>query len=134
MTLLEEENPEPVAVVRTLADFALALTLIGLMLVGTRAPVAQSSAATPTARQPELVVTLTDAGLFLPQTPSHGSVPVDAPTLARQWTPSSGGEPARLVVQFQARTLATDLHRALLELQTAFGTNLTTILTCPASK
>jgi hypothetical protein len=36
VTRLEEEDHEPVAVVRTLADFALALTLIVLMLVGTR--------------------------------------------------------------------------------------------------
>jgi hypothetical protein len=80
-----------------------------------------------------LTVTLTGAGQFLTLFPAPSLTPVDAATLARQWATAHGRAPASVVLQFQPKTLAADLHRALLELQSAFGTNLNTILSTSSS-
>jgi hypothetical protein len=139
----EDEEHEPVAVVRVMADFALALTLIVLMLVGTRSPSAPpadertaSRAATPQpgAKKADLTVALVEEGRFV-TLPSAAAAakPMDGTTLAQQWLSSHDAAPATVVVQFPAKALAADMHRGLLNLQSAFGTNVVTIQTIPAS-
>lgn len=138
----DHADEEPVAVVRVMADFALCLTLIVLMLVGTRshsAPAAEqrstSRAATPQpgAKKAELIVALMEEGKFVTLPPTAAAKPVDGTTLARQWIDSHGVTPATIVVQFPTKALAADLHRGLLNLQSAFGTNVVSIQTIPAS-
>jgi hypothetical protein len=138
----EDEEPEVVSVVRVMADFALALTLIVLMLVGTRspsAPTAVERAASraarpqPGAKKADLTVALVEEGKFVTLPPATDAKPVDGTTLAQQWVSAHGGAPASVVVQFPTKALAADLHRGLLNLQSAFGTNVVTIQTIPAS-
>lgn len=137
----DHPDEEPVAVVRVMADFALCLTLIVLMLVGTRSPSAPttderstSRAATPQSgtKKAELAVTLREGGKFL-KLPivQPDAVPVDGPTLVQQWVKSHRTPPANVLVQFPARMFAADLHRGLLDLQSAFGTNPVSIQTYP---
>jgi hypothetical protein len=136
MHRFEEDDGEPVAVVRTLADFALALTLVVLMLIGTRSVAGSkpsSDVRAATARKgvapPELQVLLQSNGSF--QSATGSKELFDATTLASQWHQSHGDAAATIVLQFPPPTLATDLHGALLRLQMAFGTNLTRIDTSP---
>ena len=125
-----------------MADFALALTLIVLMLVGTRSPSAPpvderavSRAATPQpgAKKADMTVALVEGGKFVTLPSTAVAKPMDGTTLAQQWLSSHGVAPATVVVQFPTRALAADLHRGLLNLQSAFGTNVVTIQTIPAS-
>lgn len=136
----DHADDEPVSVVRVMADFALCLTLIVLMLVGTRSPAvpaiedrATSHAATPqpSATKAELVVGLADEGRFVLLPPESTTAATDAPTLVERWVKSHGAPPANVVVQFPEKTLAAELHRGLLALQSAFGTNVVTIQTIP---
>lgn len=138
----DEEEHEPVAVVRVMADFALALTLIVLMLVGSRsssAPTADERAASraatpqPGVKKADLTVALVEEGKFVTFQTSAAAKPVDGTTLAQQWIKSHGVAPATVVVQFPTTALAADLHRGLLNLQSAFGTNAVSIQTLPAS-
>ena len=136
MHRFDDDDGEPVAVVRTLADFALALTLIVLMLIGTRSAVGskpdaevRGATAGKGVASPELEVLLQADGTFVSTTDAQA--PIDATALANQWHETHPTTPATVVLQFTASTLATDLHRALLNLQSAFGTNLTRIVTLP---
>jgi len=78
-------------------------------------------------------VALVEEGKFLTLPPAAAAKPMDGTTLARQWINSHGVAPATVVVQFQTKALASDLHRGLLNLQSAFGTNVVTIQTIPSS-
>lgn len=51
------------------------------------------------------------------------AAPVDGPTLVQHWVKSHGTPPADVLVQFPAKMFAADLHRGLLNLQSALGTN-----------
>ena len=134
----EEDEQEPVAVVRTLSDFALALTLVVLMLIGTRAvngtkATADTHAATQQAgsSSPDLTVLLADDGNLTVRSGSASTRETSAPVLAQEWIKAHPGNAATVVIEFPPKTLATDLHRALLDLQAAFGTNLSRIETVP---
>jgi len=138
----EDEEHEPVAVVRVMADFALALTLIVLMLIGTRSPSAPkveesvaSRAATPQpgAKKADLSVALVGDGKFKILPLAEGEVPMDGATLVERWIKSHGSVPASIVVQFPTTALAATLHRGLLSLQSALGTNIVSIQTIPAA-
>ena len=136
MHRFDDDDGEPVAVVRTLADFALALTLIVLMLIGTRSavgskPDAEVRGATAGKGRclTRVQVLLQADGTFVGTTGAQASM--DATALANQWHEPHPTTPATVVLQFSTGTLATDLHRALLNLQSAFGTNLTRIVTLP---
>jgi len=137
MRRFEEEDAEPVAVVRTLADFALALTLIVLMLVGTRSAAeskqgAETRAARMQAGAPKAELTLRLVGeQFAAMSSTGPTSPASALALAQQWSHTHTNTPATIVLQFPSPTLATGLHRALLALQSAFGTNLARIDTVP---
>ncbi len=134
----DEEDQEPVAVVRTLSDFALALTLVVLMLIGTRSvadhkQLAQSRAANAqsTGTPPELNLLLAGDGHLQLLTESGKQPPTDAKSVAGLWTTAHPNTTANIVLQFPPKTLATELHRTLLDLQAAFGTNLARIDTVP---
>jgi hypothetical protein len=138
----EDEEHEPVAVVRVMADFALALTLIVLMLIGTRSPSAPppeertaSRAATPQpgAKKADLSVALVGEGKFTMLPPAEGEVPMDGAILVQRWMKSHSSTLGSVVIQFPSKALAADLHRGLLSLQTALGTNNVTIQTIPAA-
>lgn len=138
MHRFEEDDHEPVAVVRTLSDFALALTLVVLMLIGTRSAaenksMANSHAATGRngATRAELNLLLTNGGKFTVLSEGSKKGDAGAASLAGEWILAHPKTSATIVLQFSPQTLATDLHRALLDLQTAFGTNLTRIDTIP---
>ena len=138
MLAFEEDDHEPVAVVRTLSDFALALTLVVLMLVGTRAvtdtkAAAESRAATAQAggQHSELTLMMLGSGKFRSPSTASGARELTAAELAQQWTTAHPDTGATIVLEFAPKTLATDLHRALLDLQNAFGTHLTHIDTIP---
>ncbi len=129
MHRFEEEDQEPVAVVRTLSDFALALTLIGTHSaadarnVAARAAVASQRGA------------LANLNLLLAPGPSfvEGAKPAsNAKDVASTWTRAHPGTAAKIVLQFRSDTLAKDLHAGLLELQSAFATNLSQIDTAPS--
>lgn len=137
----DHSDEEPVSVVRVMADFSLCLTLIVLMLVGTRSPSAPAAEERSTSRaatpQPgttkvEMAVALRENGKFL-ELPilNLAAVPADGFTIVQQWVKSHGAIPANVVVQFPPKVLAADLHRGLLNLQSAFGTNVVTIQTSP---
>jgi hypothetical protein len=138
MSRFEEEDQEPVAVVRTLADFALALTLVVLMLIGTRS-VAQNNHETqahagtlePKGRNPSLNLLLISGGKFSLVPDGASSGPSSAATLGQRWSSGHPDSPATILLEFRPNTLASDLHRALLDLQAAFGTNLARIDTAP---
>lgn len=138
----DHADEEPVAVVRVMADFALCLTVTILMLIGTRSPSAPttderaaSRAATPQpgVKKADLTVALVEEGKFVTLPPAADAKPMEGTTLAQQWIKSHGVAPATVVVQFPTMALAADLHRGLLNLQSAFGTNIVTIQTIPAS-
>ena len=138
MHRFEEEEHEPVAVVRTLSDFALALTLVVLMLIGTRSAAgskrtAESRAVAAQAgkTKAELSLVLVDRNKFTVQTDAAGEGEVSAGAAAERWIRAHPNAPATIVVLFPQKTLATDLHGALLDLQAAFGTNLGRIDTVP---
>ena len=139
----DDHDEQPATVARVMADFALALVLILVMLVGTRSPSAAqtepraaSRAATLQAegKQAELNLTLTPDGKFL-RLPSAGNPvePVDGAEIAHQWIRTNTQAPATVVVQFATNALASSLHRALLELQAGFGTNALNLQTIPNS-
>lgn len=137
MHRFEEEEAEPVAVVRTLSDFALALTLVVLMLIGTRSATDTNAAANthaasaqPGAKPAELTLQLTPGGKFT-SNQSGGTNETSAGSVAARWVEAHPNVPATILVQFAPTTLAGNLHRGLLELQTAFGTNLVRIDTVP---
>jgi len=138
MMPFEEDEQEPVAVVRTLSDFALALTLVVLMLIGTRTvtgskPSAEAHAATaqPGAAGPELTLLLLEGGKLSVSSGGEQAKALSAAALAQQWIPAHPNAAATVVLEFPPKTLATDLHHALLDIETAFGTNLTRIETVP---
>jgi hypothetical protein len=138
MHRFDEDEAEPVAVVRTLSDFALALTLIVLMLVGSRAAVSDKRAVDTRAAvnaagasTAALKLRLLANGEFGPGHLADSDVSSPATALAEKWTAAHPTESATIVLQFPPKTLATDLHRALLELQSAFGTNLSRLDTVP---
>jgi hypothetical protein len=138
MLHFEEDEHEPVAVVRTLSDFALALTLVVLMLIGTRTAAGNKTAAAmraattqPNTDHSELTVLLEPRGHFTVRSGSTPKQDLTAPALAQQWISTHGNSDATIVLEFPPKTLATDLHRALLELQSAFPTNLARIETLP---
>ena len=138
MHSFEEEDQEPVAVVRTLSDFALALTLVVLMLIGTRSaaglrPAAEAHATAPKSGQstPDLNLVLAPNGRFTVVSGAGDDKALDAAALAKGWTERHPSQPVTIVLQFQSEVLATDLHRGLLDLQSAFGTNLVRIDTLP---
>lgn len=133
-----EEEHEPVAVVRTLSDFALALTLVVLMLIGThsvagskRAAESRAVAAQAGNTKAELTLVLVDRNKFTVQSNAAGEGEVSAVGAAERWSRVHPNAPATIVLQFPPKTLATDLHGALLDLQAAFGTNLGRIDTVP---
>lgn len=138
MHRFDEEDHEPVAVVRTLSDFAMALTLVVLMLVGTHSAAAakhraQSHAATAqnTGRPAEVNLLLTDGGRFILPAAGAEKQQVTATSLAGQWSSAHPNDNATIVLHFAPNMLATDLHRALLELQVAFGAHLARVETVP---
>jgi hypothetical protein len=138
MHRFEEEEHEPVAVVRTLSDFALALTLVVLMLIGTRSVAGGKRAAESRAvsaeagkTNAEVSLVLVDRNKFTVQTDAAGEGGMSAVAVAERWIRVHPNAPATIVLQFQQKTLATDLHGALLDLQAAFGTNLGRIDTVP---
>ena len=138
MHRFEEDDHEPVAVVRTLSDFALALTLVVLMLIGTRSAaenksMADTHAATGrrAATNAELNLLLINSGRFAVLSAGNEKGNVSAASLAQPWIAAHPNASATVVLQFPPQTLATDLHRALLDLQSAFGTNLARIETTP---
>lgn len=138
MLPFEEEDQEPVAVVRTLSDFALALTLIVLMLIGTRSAAdtqarGQSRAASLQSEgtTPDLDVAMGADGKFLPASENSPGLGVSASEMAHAWRASHPGQAAIVVLRFPPKTLATDLHQALLAVQTALATNLVRIDTVP---
>jgi len=143
MRFEDNTDEEPVAVVRVMADFALCLTLILLMLVGTRSPsaappaeeraAARAATPQPGAKKADLIVALAEEGRFVTLPPAADAKPMDGTTLAQQWVTSHGVAPSSVVVQFPVKALAADLHRGLLNLQSAFGTNVT-IQTIPSPK
>src|SRR5690242_16488305 len=130
MHRFEDDDQEPVAVVRTLSDFALALTLVVLMLIGTRSAAenklaANTRAATaqPGGTNSELSLLLIDSNKFAVLSDSGEKRSASAASLAAPWKLAHPNSPAAIVLQFPPKTLATDLHHALLDLQSAFGTN-----------
>jgi Na+-translocating ferredoxin:NAD+ oxidoreductase RnfG subunit len=136
---LEEEEQEPVAVVRTLSDFALALTLVVLMLIGSRSVAGNRPAAKAQAAESQSGSQTVDLNLLLLDRARFKDLDEKrqrqqartAGSLAQAWAKARPGRAAAVVVQFPRETLATDLHEGLLELQTAFGTNLARIETLP---
>jgi hypothetical protein len=139
-----DDDEQPATVARVMADFALALILILVMLVGTRSPLAGQTdpraaarAATlqPEGKQPDLNLALTEAGKFLrlPSTGGNADKPIDGAALASEWMASNARPPGTVVIHFPPGTLASDLHRALLELQGGFGTNSVSLQTIPIS-
>jgi hypothetical protein len=138
MHRFEEDDHEPVAVVRTLSDFALALTLVVLMLIGTRSAaenksMADTHAATSRsgATNAELNLLLINGGKFNVLSEGREKGEASAASLAGPWISAHPNDSATIVLQFPSQTLATELHRALLDLQSAFGTNLGRIDTIP---
>jgi hypothetical protein len=138
MLHFEEEDHEPVAVVRTLSDFALALTLIVLMLIGTRSAAGnktmaetRATAASVQGTTSELTLLLTQSGQLTVVGKGGGGARLSAASLAEQWRTSHPARRATIVLVFPQETLATALHHALLDLQTAFGTNVARIDTVP---
>jgi hypothetical protein len=138
MHRFDEDDHEPVAVVRTLSDFALALTLVVLMLIGTRSAaenkrMADTHALTPRsgATNAELNLLLINGGKFKVLSEVREKGEASAAGLAGPWISAHPNDSATIVLQFPTRTLATELHRALLDLQSAFGTNLDRIDTTP---
>ena len=138
----EDEEDEPVSVVRTLADWSMNLTLVVLMLIGTRSPTASSPAdrsssraasQLPGAKKTDLTVVLLEDATFLTLPSAPDAKPMDGTALARHWQNTHSNAPASVVVQFPTKALAADLHRGLLSLQSAFGTNEVAIQTIPAS-
>jgi hypothetical protein len=144
MRFEDDSDEQPATVARVMADFALALILILVMLVGTRSPSgaqtdprAASRAATlqPDGKQADLNLALTGTGKFLrlSSAGSNAAEPIDGATLANQWMKTNAVPPVTVVIEFPTNTLASDLHRALLELQAAFGTNSVSLQTIPIS-
>lgn len=136
----DDHDEQPATVARVMADFALALILILVMLVGTRSgaqadPRAASRAATrqPDGTKADLNLALTHTGKFMPSAAGNAAEPVDGATIARQWMSSNTQAPAIVVVEFPTNALASTLHQALLELQFAFGTNSLNLQTIPDS-
>ena len=140
----DDNDEQPATVARVMADFALALVLILVMLVGTRSPSAAPTDARAAARaatvQPEgkradLNLALTGAGKFLrlPSSGRNADEPIDGAALASQWLKSNALAPDTVVVHFPTDALASDLHRALVELQGGFGTNSVSVQTIPIS-
>src|SRR3954469_10770847 len=120
MRRFEEEDQEPVAVVRTLSDFALALTLVVLMLIGTRsAAESQQAAAVRAANggagriKAELTLCLLEGGQFRVPSDSGTTNGFTATAVAQPWISKHPETPATIVLQFPPKTLATDLHGAL---------------------
>jgi hypothetical protein len=137
MRPFEEEDQEPVAVVRTLSDFALALTLVVLMLIGTRSAAEMKRAAETRAASgqggkaaPELTLLLVSNKFNLLSDRGEAGQ-LSAAEVAAPWVAAHSNSTATVVLQFPQQTLAKDLHAALLELQAAFGTNLARIETIP---
>ena len=140
----DDNDEQPATVARVMADFALALILILVMLVGTRSPAAaphdrpadsRAVLRQPQGKRADLDLVLTGAGKFLrlPSTGGHSDQPIDAAALASQWMKSNALAPGTVVVQFPSNALASDLHRALLELQAGFATNSVRLQTIPIS-
>ena len=143
MRFEDDTDEQPATVARVMADFALALILILVMLVGTRShstaqaePRAASGAAAQQSdgKKAELSLELTETGKFLKLAVAEvAAEPMDGAAIAHQWMKSNTQAPASVVVRFSTNALASDLHQALLELQAGFGTNAVNLLTIPKS-
>lgn len=121
----DHDDHEPAAVVRTLADLSLMLVLMFSMLIGSRStparlPAADAHAAVKQAsgRSADVNITLVGDGKFR-LLPASGE-PLTAGALASKLLVPGAKPVGVLVLQFPPNTLASQLHAALLNLQTAF--------------
>ena len=137
MHRFEEEEHEPVAVVRTLSDFALALTLVVLMLIGTRfvaggKRAAESRAVSAEAGKTngEVSLVLVDRNKFTVQTDAGGEGGISAMAVAERWIRVHPNAPLQSP-PVPAEDARDRFACALLDLQAAFGTNLGRIDTIP---
>ncbi len=130
----EHDDHEPASVVRTLADVSLMLVLMFMMMVGQRTTPATSLTADTRASvkqvgdpNSDVNVALVGDGKFrlLP----GGGEPLTAEALAAKLHAPGLKPNAIIVLEFPSNMLASQLHAALLNLQTVF-TN-TTIQTVP---
>lgn len=135
----EQDDHEPAAVVRTLADLSLMLVLMFSMLVGQRSTPATPPLADPNparkqagGRSVDVTIALVAEGKFrlLP----NGGESLSAAALASKLRATEAKSMSVIALQFSPNTLASQLHAALLELQAAFANSKltnTTIKTVP---
>jgi len=144
MQFEDDTDEQPATVARVMADFALALILILVMLVGTRSPLAapadpraaaRAAILQPEGKRADLNLALTGTGKFLrlPSSGGNADEPIDGAALASQWMKSNALAPSTVVIHFPTNALASELHRAMVELQGGFGTNSVSLQTIPIS-
>ena len=139
MNRFDEDESEPVAVVRVFGDFAMTLSVTLMLLVGTRAesPHHNDVQAQPTVQQAgaanlvdlRLAVAVDGRFLALPTAPS--AQPMAPDIIAKHWFASNQKPPGTVAVQFPRQMPAGDLHKALLLLQSSMGQTVS-IRTFPA--
>lgn len=131
----EHADEEAVAVVRVMADFAMCLALILLMLVGTRranpTDEPRPGQAKATSPQPgrksflEQIVIDENARFTVKASRSTPAPPMDGKLLGEKIRSRGATNGASILVWFATNALASSLHQGLRDLQAGLGDGIT---------